>query len=91
MLGELPRATDYYFSLALAFSLNSYEIIRMGSFYSNQTRVYFIRAVYYRSQIDAKSGWWNGLIDVTRDVFKRFSRNMDTDWKILISPYSMVK
>jgi hypothetical protein len=37
MLGELTRATDYYFPLALAFYLNSNEIIRMGSCYSNQT------------------------------------------------------
>ena len=46
MLVELPLATENYFQVALAFSLNLNEIKGMGSSYGNQTRVYFIRALY---------------------------------------------
>jgi hypothetical protein len=46
MLGELPQATDYYFPLALAFSLNSNEIKRIWSCYSNpNTRLFYSRPV----------------------------------------------
>ena len=39
----------------LAFSPNSDEIKRMGSCYGNQTRVYFIRALYKHFSFDIKA------------------------------------